>query len=100
MRSVTEMIRPFADAKQQFTNVQDGWSQFLHYLRDRNGADIHGTRKLEEIDIALEYVDDNSENLEARRDDPRTAWFDDFSRREDVVEACYQFLKHRGLPLS
>ena len=64
MRSVTEMIRPFADAKQQFTNVQDGWSQFLHYLRDRNGADIRGTRKLEEIDIALEYVDDNSENLE------------------------------------
>jgi hypothetical protein len=45
-------------------------------------------------------VDDNSENLEARRDDPRTAWFDDFSRREDVVEACYQFLKHRELPLS
>ena len=59
MRSVTEMIRPSADAKQQFTNVQDGWSQFLHYLRDRNGADIRGTRKLEEIDIALEYVDDN-----------------------------------------
>jgi hypothetical protein len=96
MRSVTEMIRPFADAKQQFTSVQDGWSQFLHYLRDRNGADIRGTRKLEEIDIALEYVDDN----EARRDDPQTAWFDEFCRREDVVEACHQFLKHRGLSLS
>ena len=97
MRSVTEMIRPFADAKQQFTSIQVGWSQFLHYLRDRKGVDIRGTRKLEEINIALEYVDDNSENLETRRDDPRTAWFDEFSRREDVLEACRHFLKHRGL---
>jgi len=98
MRSVTEMLKSMADAKQQFTNIQAGWSQFLHYLNDRHGVGIQGFKRLTEIEQALVYVEENSENLDSPSHDDLTDWFRQFVCREDVLTAFRDFLKHRGLP--
>jgi len=94
--SVTKKLRPFVDAKQQFVSLEEGWEQFLFYLRDRQGADIRGVRRVEEIDAALECVDRRA--LEGPSEgNPNAEWFRSFERREDVLAAFRRFLTQRGL---
>ncbi len=75
--SVTEMLRPFVEAKHQFVSLEEGWKQFLFYLRERQGADIRGVRLMEEINAALEYLDRGT--LEGPSEgNPNADWFSRF----------------------
>ena len=100
MTSVSEMIRPLADAKQQFICLQSGWVEFLNYLKARNGADIRGSDRMTAILGALEYAEGNSDDMEEPTCRDRTDWFREFEKRDDVVAACRVFLRGRGLPCT
>lgn len=96
--SVTELLRPIVEGRQQFTTLEDAWGVFLHYLDARKGRDIRGFHRFREIHQAMEYVE--SGNLaKSSEDSPDADWFTSFERREDVLTGFGRFLAHRGLPL-
>jgi hypothetical protein len=98
--SVIEMFRPLAVARQQLVSVEAGWIGFLDYLESRNGSDLIGLRdqKEAEIQAAVEYLEENPNVFEENT--PLPGWFATFNSREDVIRACKQFLKNRGLTTS
>src|SRR5438034_8139727 len=99
-QSVTAVLQQLADAKQQFTSVEEAWRDFLSYLKNRKGVDIHSVRKREELDAALKFIDEgNVRQRPEAQHDPDTTWFSEFERRADVLDAFRKFIERRGLTM-
>ena len=95
--SVSVRLLKFVEARQQFMDTRAAWLAFLDYLKARLGADIRGTRPVENLECAAQFV--RSESFECPSDpfDPDVEWFHGFERQEDVLAALDSFLLHRGL---
>lgn len=94
--SVSERLRSYIQARQQFTDIREAWIEFLGYLIARNGAGIKSANRLQELETAADYVESVAFEQQPG-DDADTAWFQGFERRADVLAALESFLRHRGL---
>jgi hypothetical protein len=99
MESVSDSLRRLVETKHRFTSVEAGWHRFLHYLHERNGADIDGAHR-SEIVTHLNYIDDAVLDPDADRDENKMAGLDAFAEYDDVIAAFQKFCQVEMLPAS
>jgi hypothetical protein len=99
MQSVNDRLRWLVDGKQRFVSIEAGWQRFLHYLDDRNGADIDSANRSEML-IHQEYIDDVMDDPDTHRDKSKMSGVEAFGRYSDVIAAFETFCEAELLPSS